>query len=564
MKNKKTIKRAIALTCALTAASSAFALVGCKKSVPDTEQTLEVHLWKAGYGTKFCSDLLDAFKQESWVKEKYPDLQIVFTSDGDKSIYTTKIDAGERANTVDLFLTASLGTYVGEDNSGYEYFADLTEEVYNKEVPGETGVTVYDKMLPSYIDSIRYYERGQDSSTPNVPFKSYVFPWASGMDSILYNATFLDAIHMEVPLTTKQFIETCEDIAGGSAFDYNRNADGDYAIMTDSSGNYWHYLYPTWWGQYEGIENYYNFFNGVIGSRYDYKVHEQKGKLYALQVLEKTLAESQGFVYKNYTGNDFMTAQTEFLSGNGVFYSNGDWFALEMKEKFAQVKEHTGKEYNIRMMKMPIVSEIIEKTPSIESEEALRAVIRAIDAGFVDIDMALEANFEGLELVTNVTKQDYQKIVEARSITHAIGSLHQAGVPSYAKGKQIAFDFLRFMATDKAQEIYLKATEGASLPFEYNVKEKNPTLYNSFSQIQKDRLDMVYDSVHGMTVLPDPGSFALVKWGNMSEVKSLEGQNIWSYFTQGGKAINVYNSDIQYYKTEFETCLQDAGLGGTR
>ena len=206
----------------------------------------------------------------------------------------------------------------------------------------------------------------------------------------------------------------------------------------------------------------------------------------------------------------------------------------------------------------------IEKTPSITSEEALRAVIRAIDAGFEDIRSALEGNFEGLELVTTVTDKDYQKIVDARGITHAIGSLHQAGVPSYAKGKQIAFDFLRFMATDKAQEIYMKATEGASLPFEYDVKEKNLALYNSFSQIQKDRLDMVYDSVHGMTVLPDPGSFALVKWGNMSEVKSMEGQGLWSYFTQGGKALTVYNADIQYYKTEFEDCLQDAGLGGTR
>lgn len=564
MKQRKMMKKAIALTCAVAAFGTT--LAGCNaKKAADTEQTLEIFLWDAGYGTQFCKDLIESFKNQSWVKESYPNLQILFESDGNTSTYTTKIDAGEKANTVDLFLTANLANYTGKDNSGYERFSDLTEKVFNQKVPGE-DVTVYEKMLPTYLDSIRYYERGQDSNTPNVAFKSYVYPWASGMDGILYNADHLKTLEMEMPLTTNQFIEACETISNSKALPYNLKEDGDYAILTDGSGNYWHELYPTWWGQYEGIDEYYNFFNGVSGNRGNSpEVFRQKGKLYSLQVLEKVLDWDNGYVYQKRTGLDFMQAQTNFIKGEGVFYSNGDWFAKEMEQTAKDLKQLQGIEYDIRMMPTPIVSEIIQKTPSIPDEQTLRAVIRAIDLKCEDIKQAKEAQFEGYELVTNVTEEDYQTILEARGVIHAIGPRHQAAVPSYAKGKEIAFDFLKFMATDEAQEIYLKATGGASLPFEYDVKKKNPSLYEQLLPIEKNRLDMAYDSVYEVQVLPLPESFPLVKWGEMSPVYSLTGLSVMAFFAAKGStgtAKQVYDNDIAYYIDggNFEQCLINAGL----
>lgn len=558
MKNRKNVKRGLALALAVATSISAFGLAGCKKKVSDTTETLEVFVWEAGYGVEWCKSLLDSFAQEDWVKAKYPNLEIVFDKDGNKATYNTKIDAGERANTVDLFFTASLSNYVGKDVSGNEFFCDLTETVFNQKVPNEE-ITVKDKMLPTYLDSIRYYDLGEDSNS-DVPFKSYVFPWASGMDSIIYNADHLEAMNLEVPLTTKQFIETCDTISkkGVGLDEYYStpiNDKGGYAIMTDGGGNYWNYLYPVWWAQYEGIEEYYNFFNGVHNDMISAEVFKQKGKLYSLTTMENILKWKNNFVYKESSLKTYMEAQSNFLKGDGVFYAQGDWFAKEMESTKAQIKSEYGIDYNIRMMKMPIVSEIINdgNTPTIPNEETLRAVIRAIDEGYDSVASALQAAQNDL---VNVSEADYAKIMEARGIVHAIGPLHQAGVPSYAKGKDVAFDFLRYMATDKAQEIYMKATGGASLPFNYDLKTKNPALYdelfansNVFA-IEQDRLSFLYEQCYETHVLPDPNSFPLVKWGGMSDIHSLNGSSVVAYFIAQNSLASgekLYNDDILYY-----------------
>lgn len=564
----KKIKRVIGLTCALTSLFSTVAMAGCKKTSVEGEQVLEVMVWEAGYGVEFGEKLLEAFKEEAWVKEKYPNLVTKYDYDPDMGSLTTKLDAGERANTVDLFMGSggSIAMYEGKDASGKEICMDLTDVVYNTKVP-EEDVTVLEKMDDSYVDSLWYYEKGQDSNTPDLPFKAYAFPWASGMDALLYNADYLKAMNEEVPLTTNQFLEVCERVHSEKPFDYTKQTDGDFAIVTNSGGLYWHNLFPTWWGQYETIDGYYDFCNGVDSSgRISAAIHEQKGKLYSMQVLEKALKWENGYLDHKFTGLDFMQAQTDFVKGKGVFFANGDWFAKEMEQITKDVKADYGLDYDIRLMKTPILSEIIEKTPTIPDEQTLRAVIRAIDAGYTYATM-LQATFEGYELVSQaeVSKEDYELIMEARGVIHSIGSAMRAVIPTYAQGKEVACDFLRFMATDKAQEIYLETTGGASLPFDYDVKERNPELYEKLLPIEKDRLDIVYDQVYTVRTMPDPNSFPLMKWGEMRPIYSMSGSAIVALFASKGAtttALDVYNDDIKYYIDggNFNICRDRAGL----
>lgn len=600
---KNVFKRALALLCATTAIGSTLGLAACggggtsgaggtsgdSSSLGNvgggvygtnlgmnTDQTLEVLCWDAGYRTQWCSDLLKAFMQEEWVQEKYPNLVIDFTADGNGTTITTKIDAGERANTVDLFFTGGIGKYIGKDTSGYEWFSDLTDNVYTKTVPGEGELTVKEKMLDSYVESMRYYEKGQDSNMADeVPFKSYTFPWASGMDSILYNADHLAKLKMEVPLTTDQFIDTCKTISKGKSLSYNNKADGDYAILRDASGAYWAYVYPVWWAQYEGLAEYRNFFNGVSNGRISAEVFRQKGKLYSLEVFEQILKYENGYVYKKNAGLDFMQAQTRFLKGDGVFYANGDWFAKEMEDRATEIREeYDGLEYEIRMMPVPIVSKIIEKTPSIKNDEMLRSVIRCIDAGYADVAaVRQDPSFVEGEKIATVTEEDYKYIKDARGLTHALGPNHQAGVPSYAKGKEVAYDFLRYMATDKAQEIYMKATGGASLPFEYDLEKENNALYKELFEgegkkifaIEKDRLNFMYNQTYEMVALPDPDSFPLVTQGGMAAIYSLGGHSVVAAFGNKGAtttAQQVWEDDISYYIDNggFNKCRTNAGI----
>ena len=370
----------------------------------------------------------------------------------------------------------------------------------------------------------------------------------------------LNELNEEVPLTTKQLYDLCETVAN-SGLGYNLEKNGGYAIMTDSSGNYWQTLYQAWWGQYEGIKNYYNVFNGVDSEGLiSEKIFEQKGKLYSLKVLEELLKWDNGYVFQKATGYDYMQAQTAFLKGNGVFYCIGDWFADEMKEVVSDLKNMQNIDYEIRMMKTPIVSEIIELTPTITDDDMLADVIAAIDAGYETANFARQMN----AFTHQVSEEDYAKIVEARGIIASNAPGHNVGIPSYAKGKEIAFDFLRYMATDKAQEIYIKETSGSGLPFLYNVKQKNAELYNSLPALQKDRLDMNFDIFYDINILPSESSFPLVKWGGMRAVHSLPGTSIVNYFIAKGAEANaqkLWEDDIAYYKTGFAMCMQKAGLG---
>ena len=147
---KKWLSCVLALCCAFSAA----VLSGCGKKVPDTEETLEVYVLDAGYGVNWCDDLLELFKQQEWVKEKYPNLQVVFTYNNVRSYGSSRLDAGSRSNTIDLLFDIDLNKYNYAGPTGD--FEDLTDSVYNSTVPGEGDVKWIDKSTDSYDKSNLY------------------------------------------------------------------------------------------------------------------------------------------------------------------------------------------------------------------------------------------------------------------------------------------------------------------------------------------------------------------------------------------------------------------------
>ena len=72
------MKKRIIATFAATVMLCAVPLAGCGeegRSIGDTEQSLEVYVWDAGYGSQWMWDMLDAFAEQDWVQEKYPELE---------------------------------------------------------------------------------------------------------------------------------------------------------------------------------------------------------------------------------------------------------------------------------------------------------------------------------------------------------------------------------------------------------------------------------------------------------------------------------------------------------
>ena len=492
---KKSLKRTLCALMAFTSVASA-GLVGCNKAVPDTDQTLQIYVYKAGYGTKWCTDLIEVFQQQDWVKEKYPNLIIPKpTINGVDSFAETRLSAGEKGNSFDLMFAINLDYNTGPNGD----FLDLTDVVYGSNVPGE-NVKWSEKSLESYNESNTYIDPMDLSSK-----RQYLTSWAGGMNTILYNETLLNQFTDKLPNTTDELIEICAQVKANEGQKNDKYNKG-YSFMEYGTGSYFVHMMPIYWAQYEGITNYKNFWNGIDNNRYSKGIFEQKGRLYALEVMEELLDSKNAYLTRSAPTLEFMQAQTLFLQGNGLFFCNGDWFDNEMASIRQQIIEEQGYIDTFKTMKMPIVSKLGEKLGITDAE--LSAIV-----DYVDGTTSVEPTFASTKSYTNA--EVIAAVREARTVVHSLGPNHQAGIPHYAKGKDVAIDFLRFMATDIAQESYIQSTGGASLPFKYKLKEKNMELYNSLGTMQQTRHDYFGSSQYEVYTLPSNRAFPLFQYGGV-------------------------------------------------
>ena len=491
------MKRGFKLILFLLIAVFAVGAAGCRRKTPDSEFDLEVYCVELGYGSKWCEDMLALFKEQSWVKEKYPLLNILPVKRNELSTFAaSQIEAGARHNTIDLLFSTMEAKYAGKDSDGKETLLNLTDTVYNKPVPGE-DVLFKDKIIPSYLNSFQYIDTNDiDASIADPQY--YFAPWAGGMNGILYNVDLFEQMQIDVPNTTDELLAVCQKIKGlkGTTL---------YSFIQSDNG-YFEYLFPIFWAQYQSIEGYEDFYNGITPKGQSKDIFEQTGRLKALQVIEELVKFGNGYLNPSSPTYNFSAAQTLFLSGEGgVMHVNGDWFDNEMA-KIKQDLKDRGVDFTVKMMKTPIISSLVDQLDSLKDkpnkDKVLSGIVAAIDAG--------ESSYE------NVSQEDFDRVAEARSVVNSIGPAHLGVIPNYSNAKEVAADFLRFMATDIAQESYMQSTSGASLPFANKVKQNNEQLYNTLSPMQKDRLDYFNDPVYPAYTLRMPNSFPLVMYGGLS------------------------------------------------
>ncbi len=550
-------KSALFLSLILSCVAMFGSLVGCKgngggpndggKPIdPTNTNKLEIYLYNAGYGYEWAEDILAAFVQEPWVQEKYPGIENNARVEHDEvaTHASDLLSASLSINKYDIVMGSGLEGKIGPDFN----VLDLTEAVYNSTVPGES-VLYKDKLLDSYLDSAMYRGKGDVVTAPSY----YQVNWASGMTGIMYNETKLNALGFEVPNTTDELLSIMQTVK-------TRKTDSTYSqntsFATYGSSTYVNYLFYTWWAQYQTSEEYVNFYNGIDSKTESRSpaIFRQEGIYESLAVIEKILHKNSGYTWVNpNTGREaYRETQNRVLLGNALFMSNGDWVDNELKTLRDGLISEMGRADTVKLMSVPVISAIRERTPSITSDQMLSAVVEAIDAG--------ETSYPGVE------PEHFAIIKEAREVVYSIGPGHNACIPSYAVGSGPAVDFLRYMATDKAQEIYIRATNGATLPFEYNLKEKNPSLYATISPMYQGVIDRFTNQ--NVNILPAQNSFALVKFGNLSPFSS---GIPFEDFTTGKSAGNYscvaemcYEREYKYWTENnnavWKNCLRQAGL----
>lgn len=587
-------------------AATTFSFAACAKKVPDTADFLQVYCVNYGYGTDWVDAVAEKFFAQDWVQEKYPGANIkdnyALQVEDDQNYGSTRL-SNPATNTFDLMFDMWLQSSLVPGGNAL----DLTEVVYNSEVPGETDaegnpVLFKDKMKDSFVDMNRYIDVDNPDSE-----QYFSISWADGMNSIIYNEANLNALYAkhpelgmeagETPNTTDELLAISRalradwDKAHTGQYEWQ---DGGFAFYQSKDDTYLTNLFNVWWAQYEGTEGFEQFWNGVPTNsitgepdRSVFSTHE--GRYESLETMRSLLryhgnsysgSDRHGTAYSSIDeGNGgyldpsgwasgFMQVQTRFLNsaslenGGWLFNANGDWFASEMSKALGEISDPD----NFKMMRTPVVSALGDKYGI--GDDLLSDMIDYADDTSDPVDTALiDKYFTGSEKKSS-TGHTYEQVLaavaKARGLVHSIGGVHYGLIPANATAKDMAVDFLRFMATDIAQDAYAQATDGASLPFEYNIREENPELYNSFSAIQKSRIDYFYpetQTLYTVETLPMENRYALYYYGSVTAFQSTDWYTVLRQDKNTKTPGDFWDETVEYWtESRFDIALQRAGL----
>ena len=401
-------------------------------------QKMSVVCYEAGFGTKWLYEIAEQFEDAYDVTVKV-----------NKNYVNGELISLLNDNSTTDDVVMALGSMFAAQDKGY--LVDLSN-VYNSIPEGNT------KSIKDSMSSGVYNKLLADNG------KIYQMNWADPVCGIILNKSVLNTIFpngYDVPNTTNELIKFCDDIK-------NQQVKTVYPISVSTSACYWDYVHWVWWAQYEGYDAYTDYYFGYYqkeqadGSKVRTKATnaetlDQAGRLEAVKVAETLLKKTNGYVHAYADSMDFQEAQIAFVGqGYGgkdktecALMVNGEWLENEVQSYLVN------KPQELEMIKTPIISSIVKTLENKNmTDETLSAVIDAIDAG--------ETSYMG------VSKNDFAKIKEARSMVYSATYGHCCCIPAKSPNKALAMEFLKFMASDLGQSIYAKHLNGLTMPYGSN------------------------------------------------------------------------------------------------
>ncbi len=402
----------------------------------DRSKTFTLCYYEGGFG----SDWLQAVV-EDYMDNVNKDVYISLKSSTDNDSARQKITS--QTGTYDLY-------YIEVDMfDRQEVLEDLTG-LMDMEVPGEAGVKVRDKIGEKWINY--YTEDGKIYQMPATNFLGW--NWS-------YNKTLLDKTLGEgkwkLPNTTEELFAIGEELFNNNVF-LTTFAGND----TTGGADYLRYCYEGWFAQMLGMENYGHYYNCEYKNGDTYTVAkdsprniaENKGAIESVYKIAETLCQGRNgveFIHSKCESLSFLDA--EFLLYQGgfkgaeeypiAFYYNS---AAGEQEMLPYIEDGIIDEQDVRMMKMPVASDIITRTPSIKDDATLSAVVDYVDG-------------TASALPAGVTEADVEIIKEARNMMVEL-VCREWVITKDAKNKDDIQDFLAYLASDKAQQLAAKESNG--------------------------------------------------------------------------------------------------------
>ena len=420
MSKKTGFLKAAAVTLALMACCGAFA--GCgPKQVPNSETDLQIHYWRSGLGLDFMDEIIADFK------EAYPQYNVIydFSSSG---VFGTTIGTGAEYNSIDLYLFSSTGM----DANAVNYLEPL-DDILSEKSNESDALTIGERIIPSVWDGFK----DQDGHY-------YTMPHTNTYTGIVYNADMIGNEKYPLPRTTEELWDLVSRISNDDELPY------PFIHFTDFNGGYWNCPAVVWEAQYEGRDTYIEEI--VVGQETapNGEKYPSKERLTSCDGIRETIEVFRNIINDKTcapgsNSESYTNAQTRFLDGEAVMMANGSWLLNEMKG--------TGLAPNIKMMKMPVISAIIEHPDiknvtgedGIADDYELAALIDAIDA-VTDLDASkVPLSGEGYQVSAAIR----DRVFEARNLIANTSTDNAFAIPNYSTAKEAAKDFIKFYYSDQ-------------------------------------------------------------------------------------------------------------------
>ncbi|PWM20841.1 MAG: hypothetical protein DBX97_03120 [Collinsella tanakaei] len=424
-------------------ASLLFTCVGCVHTDDNNPNAvkLKVVVFDGGYGLQVWERLADEYEKTN----KDVSISVETTIDAESDL--NKISTG--IHVADLYT----GTWAINDRGRRGDFLPLND-VYES-IPNGESLSIKEKL------------GGNAQMFAVSDGNYYALPAYQSLCGLLYNKDTLDEVLGEgnytLPRTSDELYSFCLDIKDDVyPFVYTHDLEADYGAYMA------HYFYV----QYAGYEAYKQNMNGnyldAMGKwTFDStgeNIYADPAKRVAFTETQKFLSSKNGFVPSDCKFMDYMDAQQYFWGlGYGsstkkaAFMLNGDWMYKEM-DFLKEVKDS-----DIRFMKFPVNSRIVSICKSVQDDAELVALIDAIDV-----------NGKTTPLVGNgysVLQEDFDKIFEARNMIFSNYVVQNWSIPATTKYPEQVKDFLVFLSSDYACNIYSNELYGDVSPFNNSISD---------------------------------------------------------------------------------------------
>ena len=526
----KIVKKATTL---FLAASVSVACASCgegggiglgKKKTKTGEGVLNISLFEGGYGTEWLENLATAYSAETGTEVNI------------KTFVTyTQPTAQIKGDIYVCDLLFNITNNVREGIAGT--YLPLDDVLYSKPSADESK-TIYEKLGTTAQD---YVFKTSETDSGHC----YQLPFAYGKEGLFYNKTSIDALlgagAYELPRTTDELIAFCDNVKAhnGWGFVHTNAVEAEYyTILRDCLAI-----------QYMGSKAYKDFYNGIYTNANGERVFDETGdgilgaweNAYksSLEVCSTLVNADNGYTPPSAKTMDFMKAQDYFwgvTSQNDyrptAFMINGDWLYSEV-EYLSEAKAA-----DIRMLRMPLNSRIIDKLSSVSTDAQLSECVKYVDSLIDGGNVAKP---------TYLSDDDAATILDARKICISTHMQQTAVIPKNTANKTEAENFLKFMASDEGCRIYSRFELGMNSP--YNAAIYDESAINNFTR-----------SVNEMTK-------TAIYCGGGNTIMSVVG-GIWlfscQYFnaklSRGDTPISMWNENYNKFKGSYPSVIENSKI----